>query len=98
MTRDGEPITEAPLTKALNTGISYEPLPGPIPLVPQIEERESAIFNGYTWREWSTLAYDERVYAVAHHRLHRLITLHQADAEIKDAETRRRMAEAAAEG
>lgn len=66
-------------------------LPG---LVPEIEEREASIFNGYTWREWIRLDYGERVDGTAHYRLHRLIALHQSDAEAQAIE-RERMKERA---
>ena len=92
MAKDGEPIQEVPLSRALNTGISYQAtLPG---LVSEVEEREAAIFNGYTWREWRDLDYFDRVRGAAHFRVHHLIQLHNAETEIKAAETRRRMQEA----
>jgi len=56
--------------------------------VPEIEEREAAIFAGYTWRTWHELPREERTDGVAHYRLHRLISLHQDDAVAKDAERR----------
>lgn len=75
----------------MQTGISYRPtLPG---LVPDIEEREAALFNGYDWRTWRDLDYYDRVYGVAHSRVHKLIQLHTAEAEIKAAEYQRRMQE-----
>jgi hypothetical protein len=67
-------------------------------LVPEIEERDGAIFNGYTWREWTDLPYADRVYGLAHFRVHRLIQLHNNEAEIKHAERTRAQAAAAPAG
>lgn len=68
-------------------------LPG---LVPEIEEREAAIFNGYTWREW--IAFDltneleryQRVAGIAHYRIHQIIEMHRNDAESRELEMRSR--------
>lgn len=59
-------------------------------LVPEIEEREAAIFSGYTWKEW--LEFDlldpegrwNRAAGVAHYRLHHLIAQHVDDAISQD--------------
>lgn len=56
-------------------------------LVPELEEREAAIFAGYRWREWLELPRYERADGVAHLRLHHLIALHGQDAVA--AESRR---------
>lgn len=63
-------------------------------LVPEMEEREAAIFNGYQWRKWRKLPHDERVTGVAHFRLHGLIEHHQQDAVARHSrdEERRRAA------
>jgi len=60
-------------------------------LVPEIEEREAALFNGYSWRSWAELSYGEKRDGVAHFRLHRLIEMHKQDAAIEHskAEARR---------
>lgn len=87
MTRNGEPISEWPLRRQLATGIAFDT---PIPiLVPEIEEREAAVFNGYTWREWCDLERDERIDGIAHHRLRRLIEQHVHDASVEHAERQR---------
>lgn len=52
-------------------------------MVPEIEEREAAKFNGYTWRTWQDLPRRERVDNVAYFRLSRLIDLHREDAVYK---------------
>lgn len=71
----------------LETGIAYNRL---LPnLVPEIEEREAAIFNGYTWTEWNALPYWERIDGVAFARTHRLIELHKGDAEAQAMERAR---------
>ena len=54
--------------------------------MPEIEEREAAIFCGYTWKEW--LEFDlldqegrwNRASGIAHYRLHYLIEQHVNDA------------------
>lgn len=62
----------------MSTGILYGiDLPG---LVPEIEEREAALFNGYRWNSWLRLPHDERVNGVAHLRLRHLIETHAQDA------------------
>lgn len=76
--RHGEPIATYPTRGGVATGIQFRrPVAG---LVPEVEEREAAIFNGYTWREWRDLPYEERVDSVAHYRIHLLIETHKEDA------------------
>lgn len=66
------------LRESVKTGIEYDTLfPG---LVPPYEEREAALFSGYTPTAWRELDPEERAMCVAHHRLHNLIALHQSDA------------------
>jgi hypothetical protein len=48
--RDGEPIHQVELRQGVQTGIQQIALLAG--LVPEIEEREAALFNGYKWREW----------------------------------------------
>lgn len=70
----------------MDTGIRYPPLiPG---LVPEIEERDAAHFNGYTWLQWQQLGYWDKVDAVAYVRLRKLIDMHKEDAV--SAESKRR--------
>jgi hypothetical protein len=45
-----------------------------------MEEREATLFCGYTWKEWRSLDYSERVYGVAYFRMRRIIAMHQEDA------------------
>lgn len=63
-------------------------------MVPELEERDGAMFSGYTWNQWRDLPYGDRVYGIAHFRLSRLIQLHISDAEYRAQESARRMAEA----
>lgn len=89
MERYGDPITGHPL-KLLDTGITYRRiLPG---IVPEVEEREAAKFNGYTWKEWQELPSHERVDGVAYFRIRRQIEMHQQDAQDKESERRMRQA------
>ncbi len=86
VTRHGEPISLLPLNQTVNTGVRYSAIvPG---LVPEIEERDAGRFNGYTWHEWRTLHYAERVDNIAYYRLSRLIDMHKEDAVA--TETRRK--------
>jgi hypothetical protein len=54
--------------------------------VPEIEEREAAIFCGYTWKEWQEFSLLDpegrwnRAAGIAHYRLHHLIEQHIDDA------------------
>ncbi len=82
MERHGEPITAYRL-KTLETGITLERGFGG--LVPEIEERRSARFSGYSWHEWSQLPVEERVDCVAYHRIIRAIEANEEDAREKDA-------------
>lgn len=54
--------------------------------MPEIEEREAAVFCGYTWKEWKELAMPERVDGVAHFRIRRYVDLNVEDARGKEAE------------
>lgn len=63
-------------------------------LVPEVEEREAAIFNGYTWKEW--LEFDlldpegrwHRASGIAHYRAHHLIEMHTEEAVNDEIERR----------
>ena len=56
MERYGEAITAYPLRR-LDTGITIRRGFGG--LVPEVEEREAARFNGYSWKEWRDLPHEE---------------------------------------
>ena len=80
--RWGDPITAVHL-RTLDTGITYRRI---VPnVVPEVEEREAARFNGYTWKEWLKLPRQERVDGVAYSRIRRYIDMHQEDAKGKEA-------------
>lgn len=63
-------------------------------LVPEFEEREAAIYNGYTWKEW--LEFDlldpfgrwHRASGIAAYRMHFLQEAHINDAQNEDMERR----------
>lgn len=63
-------------------------------LVPELEERESAVFVGYRWTEWTELDYRERARSVAHYRIHLMIDAHTQEAVHQDAERKSRKARA----
>lgn len=65
--------------------------------MPEFEEREAALFNGYTWREWTELPRGEQALGIAHMRLRRLIEAHVQEIQDAELESRRRAAAAAAE-
>lgn len=52
-------------------------------LVPEYEEREAARFVVVSWRDWQELGEWDRAMAVAHLRLHGLVTSHSSDAVVE---------------
>lgn len=75
-------------TRTVQTGITYRMLiPG---LVPNVEERDSAKHNGYTWKEWQELHYRERIDGVAYYRLTRQMEMHKEEAVSKAIERKTR--------
>lgn len=74
----------------MKTGITFNsPIAG---LVAQIEEREAAVFCGYTWKEWLNLERIERAAGVAHYRMHQLIERHGDDAVSRESDRRMKAA------
>lgn len=70
----------------LKTGINFNPeVPGTIS---EFEEREAAQWLHYTWSEWVGLGRIEKVAALAHYRLRRLIDLHAHDASVREQRRR----------
>lgn len=63
-------------------------------MVSFFEEREAAIFNGYTWKEWQEFSLLEpegrwqRASGIAHYRLHYLVEQHENDAVNQESERR----------
>jgi hypothetical protein len=71
--------------KTLDAGITFRrPYPD---LVSEIEEREAARSNGYTWEAWHLLERPARVAGIAWTRAKRYIEMHQQDAA--DSEMKR---------
>ena len=88
--RHGYPITGQRLRRQVKTGITYRTyLPG---LVPELEEREAALFCGYTMPEWAALPWQERARSLAHYRISHLIRLHAEEASSMAAEMAARRA------
>lgn len=88
VTRDGEPISLAPLRHSVRTGISFDDPRTSVGLIAEYEEREAATHAGYTWHEWDSLDPSDRAAAVAHLRLSRQISLHSNDAVMRDSEAK----------
>lgn len=84
--RDGEPIQTYPLRRSIRTGISFDDVRVELGMIPEFEEREAAIFAGYSWKEWEQEKLSERAAAVACMRLSRMIDLHSHDAAMRDRE------------
>lgn len=65
-------------------------------IVPEIEEREAAVFNGYTWKEWLSfdlLDYEgrwHRASCIAFYRIHHLVKSHVDDAINQEVTNRQR--------
>ena len=59
-------------------------------LISELEERDSALFNGFTWNEWQKLPYQERVDGVAYTRLTRMIKMASEDAVSREMDRRSR--------
>jgi hypothetical protein len=86
VTRDGISLSEYLLPKRVKIDISF---PSRIGCVPELEEREAAVYCCYNWNQWVELDYDERVASLAHYRLHLLIEAHINDAQAVEAERKR---------
>jgi hypothetical protein len=52
-------------------------------LVAPVEERDAARHSGYTWHDWGTLPYRERVDGVAYFRISRQMEMHKEEAMSK---------------
>ena len=59
-------------------------------LISEVEERDSARFNGYNWKQWRELQYEDRVDGVAYFRLTRIIEMCQEDAVSSEVDRRSR--------
>lgn len=66
--------------------------------MPEIEEREAAIFCGYNWKEWQEFSLlepagrYERAAGVAHFRMHALIERHTEEAISREMDRRSKAA------
>lgn len=86
MTRQGKPIQNLRIKHSVTTGILIgTQFAGTIPAY---EEREAARFGLFNWTEWRLLNTDDKAMAVAHYRVHSMITLHQQDAVNDEMERR----------
>lgn len=85
--RDNQEILQYHLPKRINIDISFE---SQLDLVPELEEREAAVYVNASWAEWCAMGWQERAAAIAHYRLHILIDAHIQDAI--DRESRRKQA------
>lgn len=71
------PLREYLLSRKVNPGITLTSLNG---CVPELEEREAAVYCNYNWVAWVGLNWRERAASVAHYRLHWSIESHVQDA------------------
>lgn len=71
------PLREYVLPKRINIDLE---IPSEYGLVPEYEERETAVYVGYTWEKWLDIEYSERAKAIAHYRTHLAIEAHIEDA------------------
>lgn len=54
-------------------------------MVPELEEREAAVYTLVPWERWAELHWWDRSCAVAHYRTHLLIDMHMYDAQKQEA-------------
>ena len=74
--------------RTIDTGITYSSV---FPeLIPEIEEREAARFNGYPWSQWKELVRGEKVSGVAYFRIRRAIDMNRDDAQERYIERKAR--------
>ena len=57
-------------------------------LISELEMRDSARFNDYTFQEWQQLSYADRVDGVAYYRLTRIIDMAKEDAVSREMDRR----------
>lgn len=86
--RDGEPIQDVRLRTSVRTGIDFNDVRIELGMIPELEEREAAVYVHVPWSEWLELPIEERAAAVAQHRLHNLISVHVEDAVARETERR----------
>jgi hypothetical protein len=66
--------------------------------VPEIEEREAALFCGYTWKEWQQFELTdpagrwERASGIAHYRMHSMIERHVDESISREMDRRSKAA------
>ena len=86
--RSGDSIRTASVRHRIQTGITFRaPYPG---IVPEMEEREAAMFASIRFLHWQKMTREERVDGVAHYRLHHLVEMHSEDAVSTAMEARER--------
>lgn len=81
----------------VNTGITYDDVRVQIGMVSEYEEREAAMYSGYTWSRWVRLDSRERAASVAHRRLSQLIGMHSQDAIDREVDLRAKRQKALSE-
>jgi len=75
--RKGIPLQEYLLGSKVNPDITLSSISG---CVPELEEREAAVYCNYNWAQWLSLDWRERAASIAHYRLHWAIERHVQDA------------------
>jgi hypothetical protein len=87
------PLMELALPQRVNIGITYDSI---LNLVPEIEERDAALFGLYNWTAWSRLSVEQKAAGIAHYRLTNLMKAHIQEAQNHAANVQR--AQAGTEG
>ncbi len=80
------PIMEHPLSETVESGVRYGALLEG--LVPEMEEREAAVFSRLSWPSYRALSWLERAQTIAHYRLHHVVDLHRNDAASREMSRR----------
>lgn len=87
MYRNGTPLREIKL-KTIDTGISFEDVPGIIPLYHEIDACKAANYQYYG--NWQELSGQERATLIAHYYVKSMIEQNVSDAQQKAAERQAR--------
>lgn len=88
--RFGEPISRVALRKTIDTGITFDQLPGCIPIYYEMEACREANYRYFG--DWQDLTPAQQSKIVAHYLLRLMVAQHQHDAENAYQERQQRRA------